>query len=120
MGHDPSLVFPFRPDGNELFSYSRQQIIWWGPYSSRPKPVEFLDVFKAEMWSLCIPYKKDGYDTSMYPDFIIIREDGHDDYKVDILEPHDPSRTDNLGKAKGLAESVMSAEMAQPSLFILL
>jgi len=40
----------------------------------------------------------------MYPDFIIIREDGHDDYKVDILEPHDPSRTDNLGKAKGLAE----------------
>lgn len=56
----------------------------------------------------------------MYPDFIIIREDGHDDYKVDILEPHDPSRTDNLGKANGLAESVMSAEMAQPSLFILL
>jgi len=129
MGHDPSLVFPSRPDGNELFSYSRPQIIWWGPYSSRPeeviacpygiaggyavlvftvallnchrhgdscrqiilqepcvdflfyegvllavevqssddvlqvsecgfnapaKPVEFLDVFKAEMWSLCI------------------------------------------------------------------
>ena len=25
-------------------------------------------------------------------------------YIVDILEPHDPSRQDNLGKAKGFAE----------------
>ena len=39
----------------------------------------------------------------MYPDFLIVRKiDG--DYIVDILEPHDPSRRDNIGKAKGLAE----------------
>ena len=55
-------------------------------------------------WSLCIPYEKDGHNESMYPDFIVIRKDGPHDYFVDILEPHDPSRTDNVGKAKGLAK----------------
>ena len=55
-------------------------------------------------WSLCIPYEKGGYTDSMYPDFIIIRKDGPHDYFIDILEPHDPTRTDNVGKAKGLAE----------------
>lgn len=57
-------------------------------------------------WALCIPYEKDGYDESMYPDFLIIRKDGPYDYFIDILEPHDPSRNDNLGKAKGLAKYV--------------
>ncbi len=55
-------------------------------------------------WSLCIPYEKDGHSESMYPDFIVIRKDGPYDYFVDILEPHDPSRNDNVGKAKGLAK----------------
>ena len=34
---------------------------------------------------------------------LIIRKDGPE-YIVDVLEPHDPSRIDNLGKAKGFAE----------------
>lgn len=55
-------------------------------------------------WSLCIPYEKGGYNESMYPDFLVIRSNGRHDYFVDILEPHDPSRTDNVGKAKGLAK----------------
>lgn len=54
-------------------------------------------------WSLCIPYEKNGHNESMYPDFLVVRKDGPHDYFVDILEPHDPSRTDNLGKAKGFA-----------------
>lgn len=55
-------------------------------------------------WSLSIPYEKDGDIKPAYPDFIVIRKDGISDYVIDILEPHDPSRTDNLGKAKGFAE----------------
>ena len=55
-------------------------------------------------WSLCVPYEKNGHMESMYPDFLVIRNDGPHDYFVDILEPHDPSRNDNLGKAKGLAK----------------
>ena len=54
-------------------------------------------------WALCIPYEIDGEKKPTYPDFLIIRRDGPD-YIVDILEPHDPTRQDNLGKAKGFAE----------------
>lgn len=54
-------------------------------------------------WALCIPYEIDGEKKPTYPDFLIIRTDGPD-YVVDILEPHDPTRVDNLGKAKGFAE----------------
>lgn len=54
-------------------------------------------------WSLCIPYEIDGEKKPTYPDFLIIRRDGSE-YVVDILEPHDPTRQDNLGKAKGFAE----------------
>lgn len=55
-------------------------------------------------WSLCIPYEMDGETKPSYPDFIVVRKDAPDDFIVDILEPHDPTRIDNLGKAKGFAE----------------
>ena len=55
-------------------------------------------------WSLCIPYEIDGEKKSAYPDFLIIRKDNDNEYILDILEPHDPSRIDNLGKARGFAE----------------
>lgn len=54
-------------------------------------------------WALCIPYEIDGETKPTYPDFLIIRRDGSE-YVVDILEPHDPTRQDNLGKAKGFPE----------------
>ncbi len=54
-------------------------------------------------WALCIPYEIDSEKRPTYPDFLIIRREGSD-YIVDILEPHDPTRVDNLGKAKGFAE----------------
>lgn len=55
-------------------------------------------------WSLCIPYEMGGEQKPAYPDFIIIRKDGDTEFIIDILEPHDPTRIDNLGKAKGFAE----------------
>ena len=55
------------------------------------------------VWSLCIPYEINGEKRPTYPDFLIIRRLGSE-YVVDILEPHDPTRVDNLGKAKGFAE----------------
>ncbi len=54
-------------------------------------------------WALCIPYEIDAETRPTYPDFLIIRKSGPD-YIVDVLEPHDPTRIDNLGKAKGFAE----------------
>lgn len=54
-------------------------------------------------WALCIPYEIDSEMRPTYPDFLVIRKDGPE-YVVDVLEPHDPTRIDNLGKAKGFAE----------------
>ena len=54
-------------------------------------------------WALCLPYEQNGQMHGMYPDFIVIRKD-EEGYIVDILEPHDQSRTDNLPKAIGLAK----------------
>lgn len=55
-------------------------------------------------WSLCIPYEMRGEQKPTYPDFLIVRRDNDGEYVIDILEPHDPTRIDNLGKAKGFAE----------------
>jgi type III restriction enzyme len=55
-------------------------------------------------WSLCIPYEIDGETKPTYPDFIVVRRDSRLGYVIDILEPHNPAFTDNLGKAKGFAE----------------
>ena len=55
-------------------------------------------------WSLSIPYEKDGVTKPAYPDFLVVRTDSNGGYIIDILEPHDQTRTDNLGKAKGFAE----------------
>ena len=54
-------------------------------------------------WALCIPYEQNGRAHEMYPDFIVIRKD-EGGYAVDILEPHDETRTDNLPKAIGMAK----------------
>ena len=57
-------------------------------------------------WALKIPYKMGNEIKPAFPDFIIVRKDADapSGYVVDILEPHNPNFTDNLGKAQGFAE----------------
>lgn len=45
-----------------------------------------------------------GVKKQFYPDFLIIRRENGSDYILDILEPHDPGRDDNVSKAKSLAQ----------------
>ena len=45
-----------------------------------------------------------GVKKQFYPDFLIIRKEFGGDYILDILEPHDPGRDDNVSKAKSLAQ----------------
>ena len=52
-------------------------------------------------WALCIPYEMAGI-KPFYPDFVIVRKSDKG-FVVDVLEPHDDSRTDTWAKAKGLA-----------------
>lgn len=53
-------------------------------------------------WALCVPYEMAG-DKPFYPDFIIIRKKGKS-FEIDVMEPHDDTRTDTWAKAKGLAK----------------
>lgn len=64
--------------------------------------VAWLRNLPRREWALCIPYELAGK-RPFYPDFIIIRKSGKG-FIVDVLEPHDDSRTDTWAKAKGLAE----------------
>lgn len=71
---------------------------------TQPDYVCWLRNPPRKQWSLCIPYEMDGEQKPAYPDFLIIRKGIDGEYIIDILEPHDPTRIDNLGKAKGFAE----------------
>lgn len=65
--------------------------------------VTWLRNVDRKKWALTIPYEVDGAPTPMYPDFIVVRADSRG-YVFDILEPHDPSKKDNVSKAVGLAK----------------
>ncbi|CAL75270.1 hypothetical protein; putative Type III restriction enzyme [Bradyrhizobium sp. ORS 278] len=52
-------------------------------------------------WALCVPYESGG-EKPFYPDFLIVRKSGTS-FVVDVMEPHDDSRTDTWAKVKGLA-----------------
>ena len=59
---------------------------------------------RGRQWNLCIPYEMDGAIKPAFPDFIIIRKDDFTGICLDILEPHDDTRIDNLPKAKGFVK----------------
>lgn len=52
-------------------------------------------------WAMCIPYEFAGV-KPFYPDFVIVRQAGGG-LVIDILEPHDDTRTDTWAKIRGLA-----------------
>jgi type III restriction enzyme len=53
-------------------------------------------------WAFCVPYEFAG-EKPFFPDFVIIRKK-EASFEVDLLEPHDDSRTDTWAKVKGLAK----------------
>lgn len=71
---------------------------------ARPDFVTWVRNPSRGSWALTIPYELSGIKKPTYPDFIVIRMDTDGSYIVDLLEPHDPSRQDNLPKAKGFAD----------------
>lgn len=74
--------------------------------AKRPDFLCWLRNPERKSWSLTIPYYMNNTVKAMYPDFLIVRHDPAMEYVVDILEPHDPTRVDNLPKAKGMAHYV--------------
>ena len=54
--------------------------------------------------ALTLYHRYKGTIKPFYPDFLIIRRENGGDYVLDILEPHDPTRDDNVSKAQALAQ----------------
>jgi type III restriction enzyme len=69
---------------------------------AKPEVVGWLRNLDRKLWSLEIPYETGGDVRPMFPDLVVVRKDGKD-LAIDILEPHDPSLSDNFEKAVGLA-----------------
>jgi type III restriction enzyme len=69
---------------------------------ARADVVGWLRNVDRKPWSLEIPYETGGGIRPLFPDLLIVRQDG-DGFHFDILEPHDPSLADNFEKAAGLA-----------------
>lgn len=58
----------------------------------------------SKCWGLCLQRFENGIAKGFYPDFLIIRNVDGIGYVIDILEPHRSDLTDNLSKAKALAD----------------
>ena len=72
-----------------------------------PAVVGWLRNLPRKAWSLEIPYESGGALKPMFPDLVIVRAGVGgvpNDYRFDILEPHNPSLADNFEKAKGLGK----------------
>src|SRR6185437_3442325 len=70
---------------------------------ARKEVLAWLRNIDRKPWALCVPYDVDGEWRSMYPDFLIVRnEKGH--LVVDLIEPHTISLADAPAKAAGLAK----------------
>ena len=67
------------------------------------KVLGWLRNVPRKSWAMTIPYKYDGEDAPMYPDFLFFRGQG-DGVVVDILEPHHLGQDDSWAKAVGLAD----------------
>lgn len=70
---------------------------------AKPSFVCWLRNTPRASWALTIPYTINNVTKPTYPDFLVVHKAGNG-YVVDIIEPHDPTRTDNLPKAKGFAD----------------
>lgn len=55
-------------------------------------------------WGLCLQRLENGIARGFHPDFLIIRNVAGIGYVIDILEPHRDNLTDNISKAKALAD----------------
>ena len=54
-------------------------------------------------WAFCYPYTLDGDSKPCYPDFLFVRQTPQG-LVCDIIDPHDPTKLDAVGKAVGLAQ----------------
>jgi type III restriction enzyme len=71
------------------------------PETTKPTTIGWLRNGEREGW-FCVPWRDGNIWRGFFPDFLLVREDGNR-VLVDILDPHDHTKPDAVGKAKGLS-----------------
>lgn len=72
------------------------------PLIGREETVGWLRIEPRKEWALCIPYQVNGQYRPLYPDLLVVRQEGPR-LRVDLIDPHNPDLADADDKAKGLA-----------------
>lgn len=70
---------------------------------ARADVLGWLRNFDRKPWAFSLVYKREGEYRTMYPDFLVFREEGGK-IVADIIDPHTQSLADAVAKARGLAE----------------
>ena len=89
-------------DGNEalihLNGWETDSIV---PEITKAGTIGWLRNGEREGW-FCVPWRDGNIWRGFFPDFLLVREDG-DRLVTDLIDPHDHTKPDALGKAKGLS-----------------
>jgi type III restriction enzyme len=64
--------------------------------------VSWLRNLPTDTWALRVPWAQNNVAHPFYPDFLVVRRQD-EDLVLDILDPHDHTRDDAPGKARGLS-----------------
>ena len=86
--------------GDKEWAIATPNVLCRQPGEDKTRWLRNLD---RKPWSLEIPYETGGDVRPMFPDLVVVRKSGSE-FAIDILEPHDPSLSDNFEKAVGLAK----------------
>jgi type III restriction enzyme len=99
----PALTRHVYADGDEAFIYlngwETDSVV---PETTKPATVGWLRNGEREGW-FCVPWRDGNIWRGFFPDFLLVREAG-DRLVVDIIDPHDHTNPDAVGKAKGLSD----------------
>jgi type III restriction enzyme len=72
-----------------------------GPEAVKPHTLGWLRNGDRDGW-FCVPWRDGTVWRGFFPDFLVVHENG-DRILVDIIDPHDHTKPDALGKAQGLS-----------------
>lgn len=73
-----------------------------GAVAKKASTIGWLRNGEREGWAFCVPWREGNIWRGFFPDFLVARKEGKR-LIVDILDPHDHTKPDAVGKAQGLS-----------------
>ena len=73
-----------------------------GAAAEKATTIVWLRNGEREGWAFCVPWREGNIWRGFFPDFLVVRKEGKR-LIVDILDPHDHTKPDAVGKAQGLS-----------------